>query len=108
MKALAISNARLARINDLLDQIRQLNELIAMHQDAKSPSLVINQYIYRRFEFQSKLLKEFLAVGVDPIEVTDLLETLAITSKKADITSNKRQPKVIADKLKQMHALLAS
>lgn len=55
-------SASAARISDILEQIKSLNEMIALHQQNKRSSLMLNQYTEMKADFMQELkglMKEY-------------------------------------------------
>ncbi|MGK0364810.1 MAG: hypothetical protein ACI85O_001868 [Saprospiraceae bacterium] len=55
-------SASAARISDILEQIKSLNEMIALHKQNKRSSLMLHQYSEMKDDFMSELkglMKEY-------------------------------------------------
>lgn len=78
MENVEIKDERIARVSDLLEQIKSVDEIISLHEEKEDQEdLMLIQYKYRRAQFLGELkdkLQELNITPTDLIAVWDLGE----------------------------------
>lgn len=71
MENVEIKDERIARISDLLEQIKSVDEMISLHEDkGDQEDLMLIQYKYRREQFLGELKEKLQELNINP---TDLI-----------------------------------
>lgn len=71
MENLEIKDERIARISDLLEQIKSVDEIISLHEEkGDQEDLMLIQYKYRRAQFLGELKDKLQELNITP---TDLI-----------------------------------
>lgn len=71
MENVEIKDERIARISDLLEQIKSVDEMISLHEDkGDQEDLMLIQYKYRRDVFLGELKEKLQELNINP---TDLI-----------------------------------
>jgi hypothetical protein len=71
MENVEIKDERIARISDLLEQIKSVDEMISLHEDkGDQEDLMLIQYKYRREQFLVELKEKLQELNINP---TDLI-----------------------------------
>jgi len=71
MESVGINDDRIARISDLLEQIKSVDEMISLHENKEDKEdLMLIQYKYRREQFLGELREKLQELNINP---TDLI-----------------------------------
>jgi hypothetical protein len=71
MENVEIKDERIARISDLLEQIKSVDEIISLHEEKEDQEdLMLIQYKYRRAQFLGELKDKLQELNITP---TDLI-----------------------------------
>jgi len=71
MENVEIKDERIARISDLLEQIKSVDEIISVHEEKEDQEdLMLIQYKYRREQFLGELKDKLQELNINP---TDLI-----------------------------------
>lgn len=67
MENVEIKDERIARVSDLLEQIKSVDEMILMHESKGNPEdLMLIQYRYRRAQLLGDLKEKLQALDINP------------------------------------------
>lgn len=70
MKELEVSDERIIRVSDLLEQISAVDEMIDLHkQKGDANDLMLLQYQDRRARFLKELKEELAALNIKPTDL---------------------------------------
>ncbi|MGB3779835.1 MAG: hypothetical protein WA960_15850 [Tunicatimonas sp.] len=70
MKGIEIIDEQILRATDLLEQIKSVNEMIALHQQKGDPEdLMLIQYKYRRARFLKELTVLLSELNISPSDL---------------------------------------
>ena len=71
MENIKVKDERIARVSDLLEQIKSVDEMISLHEDkGDQEDLMLIQYKYRREQFLVELKEKLQELNINP---TDLI-----------------------------------
>jgi hypothetical protein len=71
MENVEIKDERIARVSDLLEQIKSVDEIISLHEEKEDQEdLMLIQYKYRRAQFLGELKDKLQELNITP---TDLI-----------------------------------
>ena len=71
MENIKVKDERIARVSDLLEQIKSVDEMISLHEDkGDQEDLMLIQYKYRRGQFLVELKEKLQELNINP---TDLI-----------------------------------
>jgi len=70
MESVAINDERIARISDLLEQIKSVDEIISLHENkGDKEDLMLIQYKYRREQFLVELREKLQELNITPTDL---------------------------------------
>ncbi len=70
MENAEINDERIARVSDLLEQIKSVDEMISLHEDkGDQKGLMLVQYKYRREQFLGELKEKLQELNINPTDL---------------------------------------
>ncbi len=70
MDNVEIKDERIARISDLLEQIKSVDEIISLHEDkGDQEDLMLIHYKYRRGQFLGELKEKLQELNISPSDL---------------------------------------
>ena len=70
MDKVEIKDERIARISDLLEQIKSVDEMISLHEDkGDQEDLMLIHYKYRREQFLGELKEKLQDLNINPADL---------------------------------------
>jgi len=70
MENVEIKDERIARVSDLLEQIKSVDEIISLHEEKEDQEdLMLIQYKYRRAQFLGELKDKLQELNITPTDL---------------------------------------